>query len=661
MQKHFLIIIIIVLLTGTGFPQQLERPKKQASLISEIVSQIDKATGWTLQNNGAWISAQNKIPFKEYSLNRISKGRYLLGIENFTSIEIRQVIVLDQIYSILIVKYLDGNYEFPILEQNWTGFEALKYYVFNQNRWNKILPASPEFNQPYAVNMNLLCSGIMPNYNEKTYLFEIENQIQKAVFQREVSVSNMIFAVYPIEIGDEKIVRFKFYETLNKKELYVKYLLNYNWEKLFKSHYYEIKFTDLKSFIDDIFVIDPKRLADVNYYITFLEGGIRNFKKEKYVTASQNFTKALMVHPPDTAKNSILLWRGKAYQILKLFDNAKADFNTIINDSTVTYPNSELLKQVYHLRGSCNYSLYDYNQACKDWQRAAELGSEQAMKSLKKNCGKNGDSTVVLSDQNKANHYFEMAMEKYVDGKYLKSLFLFEDAWKYNPEHNDFRIPYYIGVCRYNTNDFVRAIDDFEKAIGMKPDESSKDFDLWIDAFVMRGRAWQSINYDWQACSDWQKARQLGSIDVLEFIDKYCTKSQETPVQTPISIVPNKQLETGIISFENGDFEKSITALTAALENCTEEESFTIYNFRASAKHKIHDYQGAVADFSKAIEKRPSNQKYFTDWYRSWFNRGISKYFMSDYKGACADWQQAIEMGLEDIEALYYYNNYCEE
>ena len=661
MQKHFLLLVFFFVMMSTGFSQQLERPKKQASLISEIVAQIDKATGWTLQNNGAWISAQNKIPFKEYSLNRISKGRYLLGIENFTNIEVRQVIVLDQIYSILIIKYQDGNYEFPILEQNWTGYEALKYYVFNQNKWNKILPATPEFNKPYAVNMNLLCSGIMPNYNEKTYLFEIENQIQKAVFQREESVSNMIFAVYPIEIAGEKIVRFKIYETLNKKELYVKYLLNYNWEKLFKSHYYEIKFTDFKTFIDDIFVIDPKRLADINYYLTFMEGGVRNFKKEKYVTASQNFSKALLVHPPDTAISSILLWRGKAYQKLKLFDQAKVDFNSILIDTIAPYPDPELLKQVYYLRGNCNYSLYDYNQACKDWQKAAELGSDQALKLLKKNCGKNGDSTVVLSDSKKSIHCFNKGLEKFEDGKYLKSLFLFEDAWKFNPSHNDYRIPYYIGVCRYYTNDFVRAIDDFEKAIVMKPDENSTEFDLWIDAFVMRGKAWQKINYNWQACDDWRIAQHYGSVDVLEFIEEYCSKNKETNLQTTTPDVPNMQIETGIASYENGNYEKSIVELTSALESCTEEESFTIYNFRASAKHKIHDYQGAIADFSKAIEKRPSNQKYFTDWYRSWFNRGISKYFMSDFKGACADWQQAIEMGLEDIEALYYYNNYCEE
>ena len=661
MKKTIVSLVLANLLIIAGFSQQLERPKQQVSLISEIVSQLNKATGWTLQNNGAWISAENKLPFKEYSLNEINKGRYTLGIENFTTIEVRQVIILDQIYSILIIKYTDGNYEFPILEQNWTSYEALRYYVFNQNRWNKVLPIVPVFNKPYAVNMNLLCSGTMSQYNEKTYLFDIENQVKKAIFQKEESISNLIFAMYPIEISGNKLIRFKLYETLNKKELFTKYLLSYNWEKLFRSFYYEIEFDEFKNFTNDILVIDPKRLADKNYYLTFLKNGIEQFNKENYITSSQSFSKALFVHPPDTGTSSCFLWRGKSYLNLKLYENAKTDFDSVLNRKPLTRSDSLNCVEALFLRGNTNNALYEYSSACKDWQKAYDQGYKDAYKSIKKNCGKQGDSSDVAINPEKSAKYFDQALKKFEDRKYLKSLFLFESAWKYNPSHNDFRIPYYIGVCRYNTEDFARSVDDFEKACKMVPDENSKGFDLWLDAFVMKGKAWQKINNQAQACLDWQIAYQKGSSEALELLNMYCSFYQENTLQHETKKQQNQDFLQGVALYENGEFAQSIDSFTRALARNSEEENLLIYSYRANARHKMQDYQGAVDDFNKAIENRPVNQKYFLDWLRAWFNRGVSKYYLSDFTGACSDWRQAIEMGLEDIEALYYLNNYCGE
>lgn len=661
MKKTVLSLAFTFLLFSTNFSQSLERPKKQVSLVSEVVSHIDRATGWTLQNNGAWISAENKIPFKEYSVNKTNKGRYTLGVENFTTIEIRQIIILDVIYSIMIIKYVDGNYEFPILEQNWTNYEALKYYVFNQNKWNKVLPQSPQFNKPFTVNMSLLCNGTMPQYNEKTYLFEIENQIRKAIFQKEECLSNLIFAVYPIEIGKNKLVRFKFYETLNKKELFTKYLLSYNWEKLFQSYYYEIKFDEFRDFTDKIMVIDPKRLVDKDYFLTFFNYGIENFKKENYITASQSFSKALMVHPPDSGMVTCFLWRGKSYFNLKLYENALADFNSVLSRSHLTYNDSLDCVEALFMRGNTHKALHEYANACNDWQNALSRGYEQAYKVIKKNCGKHGDSITVSVDIKKSVKYYDQAIKKFEDEKYLKSLFLFESAWKYNPSHNDFRIPYYIGLCRFNTGDYTRSIDDFEKACKMTQDENSVGFDLWLNAFIMKGKAWQAINNQTQACGDWQYAFQKGASEASELLNTYCFFDQENAFQPETGKRQNHDFLQGVTLYESGEFAQSIDAFNNALAGSSEEENLLIYSYRANARHKMEDYKGAIDDFNMAIENRTVQQKYLLDWLRAWFNRGVSKYYLGDFTGACNDWRQAIEMGLEDIEAFYYLNNYCGE
>lgn len=661
MKKTVLSLTFALIIVCTSFSQQLERPKKQVSLVSEVVSQLNKATGWTLQNNGSWISAENKIPFKEYSLNKINKGRYALGVENFTTIEIRQIVVLEEIYSIMIIKYIDGNYEFPILEQNWTDFEALKYYVFDQNKWNKVLPPSPDFNKPFTVNMNILCSSTIEHFNEKTYLFEIENHIRKAIFQKEESLSNLIFAIFPIDIGGKKLIRFKIYETLNKKELFIKYLLSYNWEKIFKSFYYELKFEDFREFTDNILAINPKNLVDRNYYLSFLNYGIEKFKKENFITASQSFSKAIMVHPPDSGMISCFLWRGKSFFNLKLYELAMADFDSVLNRKPNTFTESANLAEAFFMRGNTHYAMYEYANACEDWHQALEKGYKEASRLIKKNCGKHGDTNLVKIDLNKSEKHFNHAMKEFEKGNYLKSLFLFESSWKYNPSHNDFRIPYYLGVCRYNTGDYVRAIDDFEKACKMKPEEDSDLNGLWLNAFVLNGKAWQNINYQSHACNIWHTAQKMGSFEASELILKYCSEVEKN-IQIPEQEKQRQQTFSDAVSYyEIGNYGASVELFTKILDGSSDDESLMIYSYRASAKHKLMDYQGAIDDFTKAIEKRPENQKYFTDWLRAWFNRGVSKYFLNDFNGACSDWKQAIEMGLEDIEAQYYLNNFCGE
>ena len=55
-------------------------------------------------------------------------------------------------------------------------------------------------------------------------------------------------------------------------------------------------------------------------------------------------------------------------------------------------------------------------------------------------------------------------------------------------------------------------------------------------------------------------------------------------------------------------------------------------------KGKSGDLQGAIADYSKAIEINPQDAS-------AYYNRGIAKYQKRDLKGACADWREASSLG----------------
>ena len=63
---------------------------------------------------------------------------------------------------------------------------------------------------------------------------------------------------------------------------------------------------------------------------------------------------------------------------------------------------------------------------------------------------------------------------------------------------------------------------------------------------------------------------------------------------------------------------------------------------RAYAKADLQDYQGALADFDKAIEIDPLDELNYS-------SRGLLKDMIGDLRGACADWRKAEELGHEDV------------
>ena len=70
------------------------------------------------------------------------------------------------------------------------------------------------------------------------------------------------------------------------------------------------------------------------------------------------------------------------------------------------------------------------------------------------------------------------------------------------------------------------------------------------------------------------------------------------------------------------------------------------YNNRGNAKSDLQDYQGAIADYTKAIEINPQLAP-------AYYNRGLAKYDLKDYQGAIADYSKAIEINPQYADAYY--------
>ena len=54
----------------------------------------------------------------------------------------------------------------------------------------------------------------------------------------------------------------------------------------------------------------------------------------------------------------------------------------------------------------------------------------------------------------------------------------------------------------------------------------------------------------------------------------------------------------------------------------------------------MDDYQGAIADYNKALEINPQNAS-------NYVNRGIARELVNDRQGACDDWRKAANLGDE--------------
>ena len=92
------------------------------------------------------------------------------------------------------------------------------------------------------------------------------------------------------------------------------------------------------------------------------------------------------------------------------------------------------------------------------------------------------------------------------------------------------------------------------------------------------------------------------------------------------------------------DYEGAIADYTKATE--LDPNYFQAYYNRGIVKGKLKDYYGAIQDNSKAIEFNP-------DYAKAYNNRGNEKVNLKDYYGAIADYNKAINLDPENAGNYY--------
>ncbi len=112
-----------------------------------------------------------------------------------------------------------------------------------------------------------------------------------------------------------------------------------------------------------------------------------------------------------------------------------------------------------------------------------------------------------------------------------------------------------------------------------------------------------------------------------------------TPLMTGCSnFAAYMALSSADQKYETGDYQGAIADWGKAIE-INPQYADAYYN-RGNAKRDLKDYQGAIADYSKAIQNDPQ----FADAYA---NRGLVKSKLGDENGFCTDAKKAASLGAQ--------------
>lgn len=91
----------------------------------------------------------------------------------------------------------------------------------------------------------------------------------------------------------------------------------------------------------------------------------------------------------------------------------------------------------------------------------------------------------------------------------------------------------------------------------------------------------------------------------------------------------------GSHAFQQHDLDGAIANFSKAIE--ADPQYAVAYSNRGNAKRAKGDLDGSLADFDKAIELKP-------DFASAYNNRGLTKRFKGDFDGSVADFTKAIEL-----------------
>lgn len=192
----------------------------------------------------------------------------------------------------------------------------------------------------------------------------------------------------------------------------------------------------------------------------------------------------------------------------------------------------------------------------------------------------------------------------------------------------------FLGLTEAKLKNHIRAVAWYDSAILMNPRES--------DYYVNRGLSKEALQ-DTTAEADYRKALKLNPGHTLARHNLTTLKAKqgepvtyvdpltETIMEDSTMLYP--YLERAMQRYEAGYYDGAVADFSKALEiDGTDAE---IWLGRGLAREKLKDYDGAFSDYTKAIDLKE-------DFFKAWINRGNVLFKLNRYSEAVEDFNVAL-------------------
>lgn len=193
---------------------QTERTNAQLPKIQTTpINVLTKAKGYSLNENGLWFSAQNKIPFPNETQ---------LEIDNFVSYDFRDIKINDTLYVLFMKKYNTGWHTYPALMEGWNSTISAEWFVLNKNEFGNLKFINDSIN---LIKIKSIYHGWIDNaplhrkWNNTTYISDIQKEISKQIIKGESDETSLALHIAPYK--SKNIVRFNFYSLSDRNSVWM--------------------------------------------------------------------------------------------------------------------------------------------------------------------------------------------------------------------------------------------------------------------------------------------------------------------------------------------------------------------------------------------------------------------------------------------------------
>lgn len=203
------------------------------------------------------------------------------------------------------------------------------------------------------------------------------------------------------------------------------------------------------------------------------------------------------------------------------------------------------------------------------------------------------------------------------------------------------------GLKKFDNSKFKKAVLNFTKAIELDS-EKPKYYVKRAEAFMFMGNTEESVIDSSEAIEldpDYDYAYYIrGKANFLS------ENFEEAIIDLTLAVKMDPELDVAFLIYEligESKFNLGFFDYDAIVEDynksieLTYSEHDTPFVLRGNLKQKHEDYEGAIDDYTIAIDLEPDEAEYYK-------LRGVAKEKFGDIKGAITDWEKATLHGDEE-------------